>query len=112
VIQTDSTNKLVGYIKLLKPTGCLTQQQVLTFNISTFCPHSVFMCFVYGSQNKQRLLLFTALTDEFYNRDGKCLLRGTYWVFIQRITSCPQCDKDDRELGKVATPWLITQDTD
>jgi hypothetical protein len=30
-----------------------------------------------GSQNKQRLFPYTALTDWFYNRDGVCLLRGT-----------------------------------
>jgi hypothetical protein len=85
----------------------------------TFCPHSVFVCFVWiweqtaiislysinwlvfitetecvycavrsantvylcvlcGSQNKQRLFHWTALTDWFYNRDGVCLLRGTF----------------------------------
>jgi len=30
-----------------------------------------------GSQNKQRLFPYTALTDCFYNLDGMCLLRGT-----------------------------------
>ena len=49
---------------------------------STFCPHSLFMCFLCGSENKQRLFPYTALTDWFCNRDGECLLRGTDWVFI------------------------------
>jgi hypothetical protein len=30
-----------------------------------------------GSQNKQPLFPYTALTDWFYNRNGVCLLRGT-----------------------------------
>jgi len=31
---------------------------------------------LYGSQNRQRLLLYKSLTG-FYNRGGKCLQRGT-----------------------------------
>ena len=34
-----------------------------------------------GSQNKQRLLHYTALTDRFFIREKVCLLRGTDWVF-------------------------------
>jgi len=34
----------------------------LTFNNSTFCPHSLFMC---GSENKQPLFPYTTLTDWF-----------------------------------------------
>jgi hypothetical protein len=47
----------------------------LTFNNCTFCPHCIY---VYC---KQRLVPLTALTDWFYNRDEKCLQRGTDWVF-------------------------------
>jgi hypothetical protein len=39
----------------------------------------MYLCVLCGSQNKQRLFLFIALTG-FYNRDGVCLLRGTDWV--------------------------------
>ena len=103
----------------------------LTFNDSTFCPHSVFMCFVWtseqtaiislysinwlvcitetegvycavrtgslyiilrsahtvylcvlcGSENKQRLFPYIALTGWFCNRDSDCSLRGTRWMF-------------------------------
>jgi len=49
-------------------TICTTS---LTFKSSKFCPCSV--CVLCGSQNKQRILPFTAL---IYNRDGVCLLRG------------------------------------
>ena len=37
---------------------------------------------LYGSQNRQRLLLYTSLRIGFYNRGGKCLQRGTDWFLI------------------------------
>ena len=42
---------------------------------------TLYLCVFCGSQNKQRLLLYSALTDGFYSRDEVCLLRGTKWVF-------------------------------
>ena len=40
------------------------------------------LCVLRGSQNKQRLFLYTALTYRFfYNRGRECLLRGTKWIF-------------------------------
>ena len=38
----------------------------LTFTKSTFCPHSIFV--LCGSENKQRLFPYTALTHWFYKR--------------------------------------------
>jgi hypothetical protein len=38
------------------------------------------MCFAYISEQKGTLA-HTTLTDNFYSRDGKCLLRGTNWAF-------------------------------
>ena len=46
----------------------------LTLRNSTFCPHSVFMCFVWIWEQ-------TAIIS-LYNRDGVCLLCGTDWIFI------------------------------
>jgi len=43
-------------------TVCTTS---LTFNNSTFRPHSVFMCFVWISEQKQLLFPYTALFDWF-----------------------------------------------
>jgi hypothetical protein len=40
--------------------------------------HTVYLCVLCGSENKQRLFHCAALTDWFYNRDGVCLLRGTF----------------------------------
>jgi hypothetical protein len=34
---------------------------VLTFRNSTFCPHTLHVCILYGSQSKQRLFPCTAL---------------------------------------------------
>jgi hypothetical protein len=61
-------------VNLLKPSGFFTYHQVqhskplhgarFAFSVS------------YGSQNRQRTLLHTSLTDGFYNRGEKCLQRG------------------------------------
>jgi hypothetical protein len=45
--------------------------------------HTVYLCILCGSQNKQRLFRYTALTDWIYNGEGKCLLRGTHWDLMQ-----------------------------
>ena len=47
----------------LKSSGHCMYHQLNTIN-STFCPHSVFMCLC-GSENRQRLFPYTALTDWF-----------------------------------------------
>jgi hypothetical protein len=48
---------------------------------SIFCPLGVFLCVLYGPENKQ-LLPSTMLTDWFCcNKDRECLLRGTKWIF-------------------------------
>ena len=39
--------------------------------------HTVYLCVLYGFQNKQPLFPHTAPIDWFYNRDWSCLLRGT-----------------------------------
>ena len=51
--------------------------------------HTVYLCVLCGTQNKQRIFPYTALTDWFYNRDGEYLLRGTVWVFIYNSTFFP-----------------------
>ena len=43
--------------------------------------HTVYLCVLCGSQNKQPLFPYTTLTDWFCNWDGECLLRGTRWAF-------------------------------
>ena len=53
----------VQYINLLKPTGHVIHQQ---FNIQQLCVlPTLYLCVLYLSENKQRLLSLTAQTDWF-----------------------------------------------
>ena len=63
---------------LLKPTGHAMHQQ---FNIQQmYVLPTPYLCVLYLSENKQRLVPQHKLIGS-YNRDEKCLLRGTNWVF-------------------------------
>ena len=66
-------------IKILKPTGHVMHHS-LTFNNSTFCPHCIYVFCIYLRTNSDLCHLQYKLIG-FYNRDEKCLLRGTDWVF-------------------------------
>ena len=64
----------------LKHTGHVMHQQ---FNIQqqfNILP-TLYLCVLYLSENKQRLVPLQHKLIGFYNRDEKCLLRGTNWVF-------------------------------
>ena len=52
----------------------------LTFNNCTLCPHSIYVFCIYLRTNSDLCHLEHKLIG-FYNRDEKCLLRGTDWVF-------------------------------
>ena len=52
----------------------------LTFNNCTFCPHCIYVFCIYLKTNSELCHLQHKLIG-FYNRDEKCLLRGTNWVF-------------------------------
>jgi len=63
---------------LLKPTGHVMHHQ---FNIQQlYVLSTLYLCVLYLSENKQRLVSHHKLIG-FYNRDEKCLQRGTDWVF-------------------------------
>ena len=76
--------KPTGYVmyqqfNLLKPTGHVKHQQ---FNIQQlYVLPTLYLCVLYLSENKQRLVPLTHKLIGFYNRDEKCLLRRTDWVF-------------------------------
>ena len=59
VMHTESpVNFVVTYINLLKPTGYVMHQQ---FNIQQFCVlPTLYLCVLYLSENKQRLVPLTA----------------------------------------------------
>jgi len=60
-----------------EPSGHYTYRQ---FNIQQlYVLPTQCICVLCGSQNKQRLFPYTALTG-FYNPEGVCLLRGTNLV--------------------------------
>jgi len=77
-VRTGSLNKAVC-ASSLKPTGYVMHQQ---FNIQQmYALPTLYLCVLYLSENKQRLVPLTAKLIGFYNRDEKCLQRGTDWVF-------------------------------
>ena len=52
------------------------------FNIQQlYVLSTLYLCILYLSENKQRLVPFTAKLIGFYNRDENVLLRGTNWIF-------------------------------
>ena len=53
---------------------------VLTFNNCTLCPHCIYVFCIYLRTNSDLCHLHHKLIG-FYNRDEKCLQRGTNWVF-------------------------------
>jgi hypothetical protein len=66
-------------IFLLKPVGHVMHHQ---FNIQqpTLCPHCIYVFCIYLRTNSDLCHLQHKLIG-FYNRDEKCLQRGTDWVF-------------------------------
>ena len=52
----------------------------LLFNSCTFCPHCIYVFCIYLRTNSDLCHLQHKLIG-IYNRDEKCLQRGTDWVF-------------------------------
>jgi len=52
----------------------------LTFNNCTLCPHCIYVFCIYLRTNRDLCHLQHKLIG-FYNRDEKCLQRGTDWAF-------------------------------
>ena len=77
-----TVNQRFGGINLLKTTSYVMHQQ---FNIQQlYALPTQYLCVLYLSENKQRLSDLCPLQHKligFYNRDEKCLQRGTDWVF-------------------------------
>jgi hypothetical protein len=68
-------------LNLLKPTVHVMHQQFnLTSNNCTLCPHRIYVFCIYLRTNSDLCHLQHKLIG-FYNRDEKCLQRGTDWVF-------------------------------
>jgi hypothetical protein len=61
----------------LPVTWCITS---LTINNCTLCPHCIYVFCIYLRTNSDLCYLQHKLIG-FYNRDEKCLQRGTDWIF-------------------------------
>jgi len=71
------------YLKLtLNFSSILVTLYTNRFNIQQLYAMSTFyLCVLYLSQNKQRLVPHKYKLIGFYNWDEKCLQRGTNWIF-------------------------------
>ena len=67
------------YFVLLNPTS-FVQKTSLTLKNRTFCPHCICVFCIYLRTNSDLFHLQHKLIG-FYNRDEKCLQRGTDWAF-------------------------------
>jgi hypothetical protein len=68
------------YINLLKPTGYGMHQQVEYINNCTLCPYRIYVLCICLRTNSDLRNLHKKLIGS-YNRDEKCLQRGTDWAF-------------------------------
>jgi hypothetical protein len=66
-------------INFLQPTCYMTHHQY-TSNNCMLCPHCIYVFCIYLRTNSGLRHLQQKLIG-FYNRDEKCLQRGTDWVF-------------------------------
>ena len=67
-------------INLLKPRGyCMYHQFWLHKIILSSC--SVLICFIWISEKDSEFYPIQVSVIGFYNREGKCLLHGTNWIF-------------------------------
>jgi len=64
-------------VNLIMPTGYVKHQQ---FNIQQLCPHCIYVFCISLRTNSDFCHLQHKLIG-FYNRDEKCLQRGTDWGF-------------------------------
>jgi hypothetical protein len=67
-------------INLLNPTGYGMHQQVEYFKNFKLCPHCIYVFCISLRTNSDVYHLQHKLIG-FYNRDKKCLQRGTDWTF-------------------------------
>ena len=66
-------------LNLLQSTGHVMHQQ---FNIQQlYVLPTLYLCVLYLSEKNSDLCHLHHKLIGFYNRDEKCLLRGTNWVF-------------------------------
>ena len=79
----------------------------LTFSNSTFCPHCVFMCFVWIWEQTAIISLYIINWLDFSNRDELCLLRGTAaFLYIYVKPSVAPCMYACRHNGFITSRYI------
>ena len=73
---------------LSKPNCYIMYHQIWRLKILHFA-HAVWLCVLFGYQNKAIRSPYSIDWPDFYNREGVCLLRGTDWIFIYNSKFCP-----------------------
>jgi hypothetical protein len=70
---------MYGPLNVKFPAGYLMCDQVQNLKFYVLPTQCIYICVLCGSENKQRLFPYTAVTDWIvrYNRGGMCLLCGT-----------------------------------
>jgi hypothetical protein len=68
-------------VSLLQPSGNYMYHQINQKN-STFCPHSVFMCFVWIWEHTAIISLYS-INWLVFIIEKECLLHGMDWNFVQ-----------------------------
>ena len=81
MISFCTTNHKSMALKPVKPSSYFITCFQLQHSKIVSADHTVSVCVVYGSRNKQRLFLCTELTDCFYNQGGLCLLHSMNCIF-------------------------------
>jgi len=77
-LRSPCTNNKRCAVHVLTFQGLAVSLRTTRFTHSKILHGVRFMLSVlYGYQNRERPLLYTSLTDRFYNRGGKCLQHGT-----------------------------------
>ena len=79
----DENLQFLGKLNFRRPFKAYWSRDAqtgLTFNNCTFCPHCIYVFCIYLRTNSDLCHLQHKLIG-FYNRDEKCLQRGTDWVF-------------------------------
>jgi hypothetical protein len=68
--------------------------------------HTVYLCVLCVSENKQRFFHCTALTDWFFNREKVCLLRGTFCIIS--VFMCFVCIwEQTANISLSSIKWLV-----
>jgi hypothetical protein len=76
----------------------------------TFCPHSVFMCFVWVWEQTAIISLYSInWLVGFYNWDGVCLLRGTFYILrsAHTVYLCVSVDLRTNSHYFTVQHWLV-----